>query len=184
MPPSLGPRHTPPNKAEARSLTSRTLSTNNSELSCSNQAKSAGHTLLRLARIIVLVMPTVASVGRRRLSRRSTGHAWLRPVQRAFRDLSLRRHGRAGSALGQSKAAIVGCDRGVPVAWYAAPVPAHIFTKVAGLSVPPPFPRTLKVVRRSAPGQQSRSRSLRPGLQDVRLPPRTQLFATSIVTGS
>jgi epoxide hydrolase A/B len=43
------------------------------------------------------------------------------------------------AALGEKQAAIVGHDWGAPVAWHAALFRPDIFTKVAGLSVPPPF---------------------------------------------
>jgi pimeloyl-ACP methyl ester carboxylesterase len=42
-------------------------------------------------------------------------------------------------ALGEKHAVIVGHDWGAPVAWHAAMFRPDIFTKVAGLSVPPPF---------------------------------------------
>jgi len=42
------------------------------------------------------------------------------------------------SALGEQQAVIVGHDWGAPVAWHAAMFRPDIFTKVAGLSVPPP----------------------------------------------
>jgi len=42
------------------------------------------------------------------------------------------------SALGEKQAMIVGHDWGAPVAWAAATFRPDIFTKVAGLSVPPP----------------------------------------------
>jgi pimeloyl-ACP methyl ester carboxylesterase len=42
------------------------------------------------------------------------------------------------SALGEKQAVIVGHDWGAPVAWHAAMFRPDIFTKVAGLSVPPP----------------------------------------------
>jgi len=42
-------------------------------------------------------------------------------------------------ALGEKQAVIVGHDWGAPVAWHAALFRPDIFTKVAGLSVPPPF---------------------------------------------
>jgi pimeloyl-ACP methyl ester carboxylesterase len=43
------------------------------------------------------------------------------------------------AALGETQAVIVGHDWGAPVAWHAAMFRPDIFTKVAGLSVPPPF---------------------------------------------
>ena len=43
------------------------------------------------------------------------------------------------TALGETQAVIVGHDWGAPVAWHAALFRPDIFTKVAGLSVPPPF---------------------------------------------
>ena len=43
------------------------------------------------------------------------------------------------AALGEKQAVIVGHDWGAPVAWHAAMFRPDIFTKVAGLSVPPPF---------------------------------------------
>jgi pimeloyl-ACP methyl ester carboxylesterase len=43
------------------------------------------------------------------------------------------------SALGEKQAMIVGHDWGAPVAWDAAKFRPDIFTKVAGLSVPPPL---------------------------------------------
>jgi len=43
------------------------------------------------------------------------------------------------AALGEKEAVIVGHDWGAPVAWHAALFRPDIFTKVAGLSVPPPF---------------------------------------------
>src|SRR6187549_895620 len=42
------------------------------------------------------------------------------------------------AALGEKQAIIVGHDWGAPVAWYAAMFRPDVFTKVAGLSVPPP----------------------------------------------
>jgi len=42
------------------------------------------------------------------------------------------------AALGEKQAVIVGHDWGAPVAWHAALFRPDIFTKVAGLSVPPP----------------------------------------------
>jgi pimeloyl-ACP methyl ester carboxylesterase len=43
------------------------------------------------------------------------------------------------AALGEKHAMIVGHDWGAPVAWHAALFRPDVFTKVAGLSVPPPF---------------------------------------------
>ena len=43
------------------------------------------------------------------------------------------------TALGEKQAVIVGHDWGAPVAWYAAMFRPDMFTKVAALSVPPPF---------------------------------------------
>jgi len=43
------------------------------------------------------------------------------------------------AALGEKQAVIVGHDWGAPVAWHAAMFRPDMFTKVAGLSVPPPF---------------------------------------------
>ncbi|MCA3576152.1 MAG: alpha/beta hydrolase [Bradyrhizobium sp.] len=43
------------------------------------------------------------------------------------------------AALGEKKAMIVGHDWGAPVAWHAALFRPDVFTRVAGLSVPPPF---------------------------------------------
>jgi len=43
------------------------------------------------------------------------------------------------TALGETRAVIVGHDWGAPVAWHAALFRPDMFTKVAGLSVPPPF---------------------------------------------
>ena len=43
------------------------------------------------------------------------------------------------TALGEEQAVIVGHDWGAPVAWHAAMFRPDMFTKVAGLSVPPPF---------------------------------------------
>lgn len=43
------------------------------------------------------------------------------------------------TALGETKAVIVGHDWGAPVAWHAALFRPDLFSKVAGLSVPPPF---------------------------------------------
>ena len=43
------------------------------------------------------------------------------------------------TALGETKAVIVGHDWGAPVAWHAALFRPDMFTRVAGLSVPPPF---------------------------------------------
>jgi epoxide hydrolase A/B len=43
------------------------------------------------------------------------------------------------AALGEKQAMIVGHDWGAPVAWHAAMFRPDIFTKVVGLSVPPPF---------------------------------------------
>ena len=42
------------------------------------------------------------------------------------------------AALGEKQAVIVGHDWGAPVAWHAAMFRPDIFTRVAGLSVPPP----------------------------------------------
>lgn len=56
------------------------------------------------------------------------------------------------AALGEKQAAIVGHDWGAPVAWHAALFRPDIFTKVAGLSVPPPFRgrgRPLETLRES-----------------------------------
>ena len=56
------------------------------------------------------------------------------------------------AALGEQKAMIVGHDWGAPVAWHAALFRPDIFTKVAGLSVPPPFRgrgRPLETLRES-----------------------------------
>ena len=43
------------------------------------------------------------------------------------------------AALGEKHAFIVGHDWGAPVAWHAALFRPDVFTRVAGLSVPPPF---------------------------------------------
>lgn len=43
------------------------------------------------------------------------------------------------TALGEKQAVIVGHDWGAPVAWHAAMFRPDIFTRVAGLSVPPPL---------------------------------------------
>lgn len=43
------------------------------------------------------------------------------------------------TALGEKQAVIVGHDWGAPVAWHAAMFRPDMFTRVAGLSVPPPF---------------------------------------------
>ena len=43
------------------------------------------------------------------------------------------------TALGEKQAVTVGHDWGAPVAWHAAMFRPDMFTKVAGLSVPPPF---------------------------------------------
>jgi len=43
------------------------------------------------------------------------------------------------AALGEKQAVIIGHDWGAPVAWHAAMFRPDVFTKVAGLSVPPPF---------------------------------------------
>ena len=43
------------------------------------------------------------------------------------------------TALGETHAVIVGHDWGAPVAWHAALFRPDMFTRVAGLSVPPPF---------------------------------------------
>ncbi|WP_338688088.1 alpha/beta hydrolase [Bradyrhizobium sp. 26S5] len=56
------------------------------------------------------------------------------------------------AALGEKQAMIVGHDWGAPVAWHAALFRPDIFTKVAGLSVPPPFRgrgRPLETLRES-----------------------------------
>ncbi|WGR92127.1 alpha/beta hydrolase [Bradyrhizobium sp. ISRA443] len=56
------------------------------------------------------------------------------------------------AALGEKQAMIVGHDWGAPVAWHAALFRPDIFTKVAGLSVPPPFRgrgRPLETLRQS-----------------------------------
>ena len=54
------------------------------------------------------------------------------------------------TALGEKQAIIIGHDWGAPVAWHAALFRPDMFTKVAGLSVPPPFrgrPRPLESLR-------------------------------------
>ncbi|WMT71210.1 alpha/beta hydrolase [Bradyrhizobium sp. Ash2021] len=43
------------------------------------------------------------------------------------------------AALGEKQAVIIGHDWGAPVAWHAAMFRPEIFTRVAGLSVPPPL---------------------------------------------
>ena len=43
------------------------------------------------------------------------------------------------AALGEKQAMVVGHDWGAPIAWHCAMFRPDIFTKVAGLSVPPPF---------------------------------------------
>lgn len=43
------------------------------------------------------------------------------------------------TAVGEKQAVIIGHDWGAPVAWHAAMFRPDMFTKVAGLSVPPPF---------------------------------------------
>src|ERR1700733_7601835 len=56
------------------------------------------------------------------------------------------------AALGEKQAVIVGHDWGAPVAWHAAMFRPDVFTKVAGLSVPPPFRgrgRPLQTLRES-----------------------------------
>ena len=56
------------------------------------------------------------------------------------------------AALGEKQAVIVGHDWGAPVAWHAAMFRPDIFTRVAGLSVPPPFRgrgRPLDTLRKS-----------------------------------
>jgi len=56
------------------------------------------------------------------------------------------------AALGEKQAMIVGHDWGAPVAWHAALFRPDIFSKVAGLSVPPPFRgrgRPLETLRQS-----------------------------------
>jgi pimeloyl-ACP methyl ester carboxylesterase len=56
------------------------------------------------------------------------------------------------AALGEKQAVIVGHDWGAPVAWHAAMCRPDIFTKVAGLSVPPPLRgrgRPLETLRQS-----------------------------------
>jgi pimeloyl-ACP methyl ester carboxylesterase len=56
------------------------------------------------------------------------------------------------AALGEMQATIVGHDWGAPVAWHAAMFRPDVFTKVAGLSVPPPFRgrgRPLETLRQS-----------------------------------
>ncbi|MBR0895093.1 alpha/beta hydrolase [Bradyrhizobium tropiciagri] len=56
------------------------------------------------------------------------------------------------AALGEKQAVIVGHDWGAPVAWHAALFRPDVFTKVAGLSVPPPFRgrgRPLETLRES-----------------------------------
>jgi len=56
------------------------------------------------------------------------------------------------AALGEKQAMIVGHDWGAPVAWHAAMVRPDIFSKVAGLSVPPPLRgrrRPLETLRKS-----------------------------------
>ena len=54
------------------------------------------------------------------------------------------------AALGEKQAVIVGHDWGAPVAWHAAMFRPDIFTRVAGLSVPPPFPRPRPAARNPA----------------------------------
>ncbi|MBR0796230.1 alpha/beta hydrolase [Bradyrhizobium jicamae] len=56
------------------------------------------------------------------------------------------------AALGEKQAMVVGHDWGAPVAWHAALFRPDVFTKVAGLSVPPPFrgrDRPLETLRQS-----------------------------------
>jgi len=56
------------------------------------------------------------------------------------------------AALGETQAMVVGHDWGAPVAWHAALFRPDVFTKVAGLSVPPPFRgrgRPLETLRQS-----------------------------------
>ena len=56
------------------------------------------------------------------------------------------------AALGETQAVIIGHDWGAPVAWHAAMFRPDIFTKVAGLSVPPPVRgrgRPLETLRQS-----------------------------------
>ena len=43
------------------------------------------------------------------------------------------------AALGEKQAVVIGHDWGAPVAWHCAMFRPDIFTRVAGLSVPPPF---------------------------------------------
>jgi pimeloyl-ACP methyl ester carboxylesterase len=43
------------------------------------------------------------------------------------------------SALGEQQAVVIGHDWGAPVAWHCAMFRPDMFTRVAGLSVPPPF---------------------------------------------
>src|SRR5256886_5179188 len=43
------------------------------------------------------------------------------------------------TALGESQAVVIGHDWGAPVAWHCAMFRPDMFTRVAGLSVPPPF---------------------------------------------
>src|SRR5204862_5883125 len=55
-------------------------------------------------------------------------------------------------ALGEKQAVVVGHDWGAPVAWHCAMFRPDIFTKVAGLSVPPPLRgrgRPLETLRQS-----------------------------------
>jgi pimeloyl-ACP methyl ester carboxylesterase len=56
------------------------------------------------------------------------------------------------ASLGEKEAFIVGHDWGAPVAWHAAMFRPDVFTRVAGLSVPPPFRgrgRPLETLRQS-----------------------------------
>ena len=50
------------------------------------------------------------------------------------------------AALGEKQAVVVGHDWGAPVAWHCAMFRPDIFTRVAGLSVPPPVGIALKVI--------------------------------------
>jgi epoxide hydrolase A/B len=135
----------PPNKAEARLPTSRTISTNGIELFVLEQGEGP----------LVLLChgwPELSYSWRHQVpALADAGFHVVAPDMRGF--------GRSGapsdisaysifdtvgdmvalvSALGESKAVIIGHDWGAPVAWHAALFRPDIFTKVAGLSVPPP----------------------------------------------
>src|SRR5260221_5749475 len=83
------------------------------------------------------------------------------------------------TALGEKQAVIVGHDWGAPVAWHAALFRPDMFTKVAGLSVPPPFRgRARPLGAAGAPG--SGQRGLDCFLAELVQPAPAQHFAGAV----